>query len=107
MKAYYLTIKGDDEGVTDVVFANTAREAKKLVWQTDLVDYWQGEWILLRANRAKKYDGMEHLSDIEMKLFQWKEGWRYIDLYNMPDPDEATDEQFIEWYKNNIQKRDK
>lgn len=58
MKAYYLTIKDDDEGVVDVVFADTAKEAKKLVWQTDIVDYWGGEWTYLRANRAKKFDGM-------------------------------------------------
>lgn len=32
MKAYYLSIKDDDEGVVAVVFANTAKEAKSHGW---------------------------------------------------------------------------
>lgn len=99
MKAYYLSIKGDDEGVMAVVFANTAQEAKKLVYSTYIVDYWSGEWIYLRVNRAKRYDGMEKLSAAELALQQWKDGWRWFDVAQ-PDPDEATDQEFLDWHKS-------
>lgn len=105
MKAYYLSIKDDDEGIVAVVFAENAREAKKKVYSTYLVDYWSGEWIYLRVNRAKKFDGKEKLTESELALFQWREGWRWND-HDYPDPDEATDEEFLEWYKDNFESKD-
>lgn len=99
MKAYYLSIKDDDEGVVDVVFANNAKEAKKQVYSSWITDYWSGEWIYLRVNRARRYDDMDNLSAAELALQQWKDGWRWLDM-DYPDPDESTDEDFYEWYKN-------
>lgn len=99
MKAYYLSIADDSEGVQAVVFANNAREAKKRVYRTYLVDYWSGEWIYLRVNRAKRFDGMEDLTESQLARVQWRDGWQWTDAYDMPDPDEATDEQFDTWYE--------
>lgn len=101
MKAYYLSIKDDDEGVTAVVFADTVKEAKKKVYSSSIVDYWSGEWIYLRANRAKEYDGMENLTPAQLAKEQWRNGWRWFDMA-YPDLDTATDEEFIKWYDNNF-----
>ena len=99
MKAYYLSVKDDDEGAAAIVFAETAKAAKKLVFNHEnLVDALDGQWIYLRVNRAKNYDGMENLSKAELALHQWKDGWRWFEDY--PDPDEATDEEFLEWYND-------
>lgn len=97
MKAYYLSIKDDDEGAMAVVFANNAKEAKKKIYSSDVYDYWSGEWIYLRVNRAKRYDGMENLSEAELALKQWHDGWRWFDM-DYPNVDEATDEEFYKWY---------
>lgn len=102
MKAYCLSIAGDDDAGCAVVFAETAKEAKKQVFQHEaLADALQGEWIYLRVHRDKRYDGMEKLSAAELALHQWKDGWRWFDM-EYPDPDEATDTEFIEWYNRNF-----
>jgi hypothetical protein len=99
MKAYYLDIAGDDDAGQAVVFAKTGREAKKQVWAHDnLVDSMENDWIRLRVLRAKRYDGMENLSPAQLALEQWKEGWCWFDI-DYPDPDEASDEEFIGWYE--------
>lgn len=103
MKAYCLSIKDEDDAGKAIVFANTAKEAKKQVFGHDeLVEALQGGWIDLRVNRAKIYDGMENLDSAHLALHKWKDGWFWFDLYDMPDPDEATDAEFIEWYRDNF-----
>ena len=98
MKAYYLSIKDNDDAGGAIVFANTVREAKKQVWSHDmLVDALEGGWIALRAHRDKRYDGMENLDPAHLALQQWKDGWHWFDI-DYPDPDEATDQEFIDWY---------
>jgi hypothetical protein len=102
VKAYYLSVKDDDDAGQAVVFANTAKEAKKQVFSHDLlVDALEGGWINLRVNRAKEYDGMENLSAAELALKQWRNGWRFFDV-DYPDPDAATDKEFLEWYEGNF-----
>ena len=99
MKAYSLSIAGDDDAGNAIVFANTVKEAKKQVFQHEsLADALGGEWIYLRARRAKEYDGMENLDDAHLALKQWHNGWRWFDI-DYPDPDEATDAEFLKWYK--------
>ncbi len=97
MKAYYLSVTDEDQGQI-VVFANTAKEAKK---QINEHDFFYDSWIDIRVHRAKRYDGLENLSDAQLALQQWQDGWRWFDM-DYPDPDEATDEQFIEWYESNF-----
>ncbi len=100
MKAYCLSIKDEDDAGCAIVFADTVKEAKKKVWSHDnLVDALEGGWITLQAHRDKHYDGMESLDEAHLALEQWHMGWRWFDV-DYPDPDEATDEQFIEWYKS-------
>ena len=102
MKAYYLSIKDDDDAGCAIVFANTAKEAKKQVYAHDmLVDSLEGGWTSLRANRARSYDDLENLSEAELSLAQWKDGWRWFDM-DYPDPDTATDKEFLEWYNDNF-----
>lgn len=98
MKAYYLSVKDEDDAGQAIVFASTAREAKKQVFAHDeLVMAMDGEWVNLRVNRAKRYDGMDKLSSAELALHQWKDGWRWFD-HDYPDPDTATDQEFLDWY---------
>src|SRR3954469_2627602 len=102
MKAYYLSIAGDDDAGGAVVFAETAKAAKKQVFNHEaLADALQGEWIYLRVRRDKRYDGLEKLSAAELALRQWKDGWRWFDT-DYPDPYEATDAEFLDWYKDNF-----
>lgn len=94
MKAYKLEIAHDDEGICEIVFANTVREARKLVDSTDL--YYE-RWIDVRATRYPAFDGLEGLSKREFAKVSWRHGWRWYDLGG-PDPDETTDEEFYAWY---------
>lgn len=103
MKAYYLSIKDNDDAGMQVVFANTAKEAKRLV-SGEVHDNLE-EYIYLRVNRAKRYDGMENLSRAELALKQWQDGWQWFDLYDVPNPDENTDAEFLAWYKSNFGSR--
>lgn len=98
-KAYYLSIADYDDAGGQIVFANTAKEAKKLVsgkvWD-NLENY-----IDLRVNRAKRFDGMENLDEAHLALAQWHDGWRWFDT-DYPDVDGATDKEFLEWYESNF-----
>lgn len=106
MKAYSLSIKDNDDAGCAIVFANTAREAKKQVWSHDtLVDALEGGWIALQVHRNKYYDGMEKLDAAHLALAQWKDGWVWFDV-NYPDPDEATDTEFLKWYTDNFERTD-
>jgi hypothetical protein len=100
MKAYFLSIRDDDMdqgGFT--VFANNVQEARK---QADSKDLQYERWIDIQAHRSPLYDGMENLSEVELCKLQWREGWNWVDRYDMPDPDEATDDDFYKWYEGNF-----
>lgn len=102
MKAYCLSIDGDDDAGNAIVFAETGREAKKQVFKHEaLSDSLQGEWIYLRVCRDKRYDGMENLDAAHLALHQWHDGWRWFDM-DYPDPDQATDDEFVEWYHDSF-----
>ena len=94
MKAWYLDIKDDPDQGAFVVFANTRNEARA---QADSNDLFYERWIDIQAVRYKKYDGMEKLDAAHLALEQWKNGWRWFDI-DYPDPDTATDEEFLKWY---------
>lgn len=101
MKAYCLSIKDEDDAGQMIVFANTVKEARKQIYGTDLYDAADGEWIRVQAHRYKRYDGLEKLSNAELAMHQWRDGWRWFDM-DYPDPDEATDEEFLSWYADNF-----
>lgn len=96
MKAYSLSIHDNDDAGEKIVFAETAKAAKKRIGnlQDNLESY-----LDLRVNRSPEYDGMENLSPALLAKEQWRRGWRWFDL-DYPDPDEATDEEFIAWYED-------
>lgn len=93
MKAYILGIKGDDDAGNEIVFAETAKEARKMVSLT------YDSWIDVYARRCKEFDGMENSTPKEMLYKCWKEGWWF---HQSPLPDEATDEEFDKWYEENF-----
>lgn len=94
MKAYYLSIRDDDDQGGQIVFADNATDAKK---QIDSNQFVWDNWIDIQAHRWKRFDGKETLSKSELALFQWKDGWRWFDM-DYPSPDEASDEEFQNWY---------
>lgn len=98
MKAWYVDIKDDPDQGAFIVFADTRNEARSMAGGHDLV---YDTWLDVQAVRAKHYDGMEKLDKPHLELEKWKEGWRWFD-HDYPDPDEATDEEFLKWYKDNF-----
>lgn len=96
LKAYSLSIKDDDDQGQVIVFAENATKAKAFIVSTDLM--WDS-YLDVRVHRAKAFDGMENLSKAELAKNQWRDGWRWFDM-DYPDPDEATDEEFLSWYEN-------
>lgn len=98
MKAYLLSLYMNDDAGAAVVFASTAREARKLIYGTTLGDSVE-EWIDIRVHRDKRYDGMEGLAPAELAKIQWRDGWQWFDI-DYPDPEEASDEAFMAWYED-------
>ena len=98
MKAYYLSIHNDDDQGQAIVFADSIKEAKRLIYNTGL-DY--DSYIDIRAKRQPAYDNLEHLNGMELANLQWKDGWIWFD-YETPSPEDTTDEEFYKWYKKTI-----
>lgn len=93
MKAWRVEIDNDPDQGTLVVFANTRNEARD---QTGDLIY--DRWIDIRATRFKQMDDKEHLSEVDLMLELWRDhGWRWLDI-EYPDPDEASDQEFVKWY---------
>ncbi len=95
-KAYLLGLRNDDDAGNELVFAQTAREARKQIYSTDLDPE---NWIDVTAHRAKKWDHLFGSSRKEQYKAFWRDGW-WFHQSGCPDVDEATDEQFYEWYDN-------
>lgn len=96
MKAYYLDMKDDPDAGAEIVFANTVKDAKKQAIGKDFYEM-SGEWLQLQCRREKKFDGMEKLSKRELAKECWRDGWWFFEN-DYPDPDEATDQAFYDWY---------
>jgi hypothetical protein len=97
MKAYYAHIVDDDDAGGEIIFAETAQKAKSMAYGREFTANLES-YIYLRATRSPEYDGMENLDSAHLALQQWKNGWRWFDI-DYPDPDTATDEEFLKWYK--------
>lgn len=96
MKAWTVEIAGDPDQGQAVVFANTRNEARSFAGSYDLI---YDRWIDVEARRFKSMDNKEGLDRPHLMLELWREhGWRWWDI-EYPDQDEATDEQFLTWYK--------
>lgn len=95
MKAWYLSVKDGDDGHF-VVFADNRNAARN---QADSKDLVYDRWIDIQAHRARKWDGLEKLSDAELNNRLWRDGWQWLE-YAAPDPDETTDEDFYKWYES-------
>lgn len=96
MKAYYVSIRDDDDAGGGITFAHTAQEARGHYHAFDLNPE---RWIDVQAHRSKHFDGMENLSKAELAKEQWRDGW-WFHQSGSPDVDEATDEEFYTWYES-------
>jgi hypothetical protein len=101
MKAYYISVSDDPDAGGNLVFANTYKEAKQPHNTGDL-DY--ESWIHIRCRRMPQFDGMENLSDSELALAKWHDGWRWDSNEPMfTDGQETTDKDFLDWYEGRRQ----
>lgn len=101
MKAWYLEIRNDPDQGAFVVFANTRNEARS---QADSNDLMYDSWIDISATRFKAMDDKENLDKAHLTLDLWRNhGWRWWDI-EYPYPEDTTDEQFLKWYKENLER---
>lgn len=97
MKAWQVDIKDDPDQGAFIVFADTRNEARGMASSHDLM---YDSWLDVQARRFKSMDGKEDLDAAHLALELWRNhGWTYIDNLGEPDPDEATDEEFLKWYE--------
>ena len=97
MKAYKLSVNNDSDQGEEIVFAKNGKEAR------GKYEFLEPEnFIDLSVRRAPEFDGMENADAYELAKRQWQTGWRWFDLQGMPDPDEDTEEDFEEWYKEKL-----
>ena len=105
MKAYIGGLYSTEDYGNAVVFAENSKEAKKVFigHRYGIADYAES-YIDIYVRRAPGFDGMERYSDAELMCEQWKQCWRF-DYQDMPDCENATDEDFFEWYKKEFGRR--
>lgn len=96
MKAYLLGDRSDPDAGNELVFANTAREARKQIYSTDICP---DSWIDVTAHRAEKWDYLEGQPRREQYKAFWRDGWWFYES-GCPDADEGTDEDFYKWFDN-------
>lgn len=96
MKAWCVSIKDDEDQGMLIVFAENRNEARSKTG-----DLMYDNWIDIIAVRDKRYDGLEKLTEAELALRQWRDGWRWYDM-DYPEPEDATDAEFLKWYKDNF-----
>lgn len=95
MKAYYVSLRSDDEAGGGIVFAKTAQEARGMYHTWDLDPE---NWLDVQAHRRPNFDNMENLSKMELMKECWRDGWWFHES-NVPDVNEATDQDFYDWYE--------
>jgi len=100
MRAYRVYDPECYEGYESIVFANTVNEAKKKGYA--LID--DVEWIDLRVRRLSELDGMQDLTEKELRYvaitrcgFWYNDG--YDKTYNEENIDEAIESGFVTPYK--------
>lgn len=94
MKAYSLGLYSNDDAGNEVVFAETAKEAKGKVLNLE-----PDSFIDLYAHRAPEFDGMENYTHKELMKEKWRNNW-WFDIGTPPDREDETDAEFYEWYEN-------
>ena len=106
-KAYKAYLANDWEVGSTVVFAKSAREAKKTAWSCETFCNWDYEYIDIRVRRCKELDSAYHgkiemeWDDPEDRLAMVKAGWTCFEDYF--DPDDCKDcsgREFCSMYKD-------
>ena len=96
MKAYYIDIKDDPDQGGHIVWANSVKEAKPRVNESDLI---YDRYTDVQCKRYPAFDNLEHLTKRELALKQWQEGWWFdSDEPMFDDYEENTDADFLAWY---------
>ena len=101
MKAYIVEIKNYEEVGNEIVFAQNTKEARKQAYYCDIAEDYAERYIDICVRRYPAFDNMEKLSECELLMQKWRYGWWFSDEWNCPDPDTTTNEEFLNWYKNN------
>ncbi|WP_321388979.1 hypothetical protein [uncultured Enterococcus sp.] len=96
MKAYIVGVTSDPDSGEEIVFANTAKEARQKADCMDLTDYAES-WIDIFAKRYPAFDDMENSSEDEIALKKFREGWNWFDRLNQPEEETTTDDEFFDW----------
>lgn len=95
MKAYLVGVTSNSDSGQEIVFANTAKEARKIADGMDITDFAEN-WIDIYATRQPSFDDMENKPD-EIALKKFRDGWTWLDRSGCPNPETATDDEFFEW----------
>jgi|SRR5690625_3390328 len=98
MKAYEAYDEHHPEGYKDIVFAETAAEAKKKAFSTGS-SCQEAEWIDLRVRRLPYLDDMESCSEKKIRYITLINGWWYNDgdaVYTEDNIDEAIANGVVE-----------
>lgn len=93
MKAYIVGVESDPDAGNEIVWAKNSKEARRTAQYMDISDSAES-YIDVYVRREQEFDDMENASEKEIMLKKWHEGWQW-DNISIPDPDYATDEEFI------------
>lgn len=105
MKAWILSDVTNDEYGNSLVFANTRNEAKAkhngngCLFETD---FYNSDYINIKAKRAKEFDDMENKSELDICIKLMKEYSWYFEIehrYECKVYTEDNIDEFIQWYK--------
>lgn len=94
MKAWMISVYQDDDKGNEIVFANNHKEAIYAGYCSNLEF---DSYIDVRARREQNFDDMESLSERDLTLEKWRNGW-WFEPNGYPDCETATDEEFYKWY---------
>ncbi|HAA4734149.1 TPA_asm: hypothetical protein GEU45_05885 [Listeria monocytogenes] len=97
MKAYVVGLYSDSDAGQEIVFAETAKNAKEKASKLDISEEAES-FIDLYAKRCADFDGMENASAESVLLKQFREGWCFFG-FGQPNCESATDEEFLKWYR--------
>ncbi len=107
MKAYKAYLANYWEAGSTVVFAKSAREAKKAAWMCESFYNWDYEYIDVRVRRLKgldsAYRGKREMDwdDPEDRLALVKAGWTcFEDFFDPDDCKECSGREFCSMHKD-------
>lgn len=92
-KAYIVSSELFPESGDVIVWADTREHAR--VMGMERLEEYDG-YLDIHAKRFPAYDEFNTMSEIAFAEQQWRDGWWFE---HAPDPETATHNEFVEWYK--------